>query len=100
MEPRFPRSRAPRWTALLRLTKVPHSTSGRVLIESPFDTLAACPLRAGSWYANPVGPVGHAPIAAGILIFAAGGAGKPLDYDEFGALTRVGFKHGSAARLG
>jgi len=36
----------------------------------------------GSWYANPVGHVGHELIAAGMLILAAGGAGKPVDYDE------------------
>jgi hypothetical protein len=38
--------------------------------------------------------VGHELIAAGMLILAAGGSGKALDYSELERWTRVGYERG------
>ena len=46
----------------------------------------AAGIAAGSWYATPAVHVGHERIAAGMLILAAGGSGKPLDYSELEGL--------------
>jgi hypothetical protein len=48
----------------------------------------AVSITAGSWYAWPSTHVGHELIAVGMLIMAAGGSGKPLDYDELERWTR------------
>ena len=39
-------------------------------------------------------------IAAGMLIMAGGGNGKPLDYDELERWTRVGYERGTRSRKG
>ena len=39
-------------------------------------------------------------VAAGILIMAGGGNGKPLDYDELERWTRVGYERGMGSRKG
>jgi hypothetical protein len=39
-------------------------------------------------------------VAAGILIMAGGGNGKPLDYDELERWTRVGYERGMRSRKG
>src|SRR5215211_5793182 len=44
----------------------------------------AAGITAGSWYASPATRVGHELVAAGMLILAGGGNGKPLDYTELG----------------
>ena len=54
--------------------------------------------RSGPWYAIPAMHVGHELIAAGMLILAAGGSDKPLDYSELERWTRVGYEHGMAFR--
>jgi hypothetical protein len=38
--------------------------------------------------------------AAGMLIMAGGGNGKPLDYDELERWTRVGYERGTRSRNG
>ena len=44
------------------------------------DILAeAAGIQAGSWFASPASHVGHELVAAGMLIMAGGGNGKPLD---------------------
>jgi hypothetical protein len=60
----------------------------------------AAGITAGSWYASPASHAGYELIAAGMLILAGGGNGKPLDYDELERWTRVGYERGSAARRG
>jgi hypothetical protein len=57
-------------------------------------------ITAGSWYAWPSTHVGHELIAAGMLIMATGGNGKPLDYSELERWTRVGFERGTRSRRG
>jgi hypothetical protein len=57
-------------------------------------------ITAGSWYASPATHVGHELIAAGMLILAGGGSGKPLDYSELERWTRVGFERGVRSRRG
>jgi hypothetical protein len=39
-------------------------------------------------------------IAAGMLILAGGGNGKPLDYTELERWTRVGYERGMKSRKG
>jgi hypothetical protein len=60
----------------------------------------AAGITAGSWYATTAMHVGHELIAAGMLILAAGGSGKPLDYSELERWTRVGYERGMASRRG
>jgi hypothetical protein len=60
----------------------------------------AAGITAGSWYASPATHVGHELIAAGMLILAAGGSGKPLDYSELERWTRVGYERGMRWRKG
>lgn len=50
--------------------------------------------------AGPSTHVGYELIAAGMLIMAAGGNGKPLDYDELERWTRVGYERGMRSRKG
>ena len=57
-------------------------------------------ITAGSWYASPATHVGHELIAAGMLILAGGGSGKPLDYSELERWTRLGYERGMASRRG
>jgi hypothetical protein len=65
------------------------------------DILAeAAGLEAGAWYAWPSTHVGHELVAAGMLIMAGGGNGKPLDYDELERWTRVGYERGVRSRKG
>jgi hypothetical protein len=49
----------------------------------------AAGITAGSSYASPATHVVHEVIAAGVLILAAGGTGKPMDYGELEPWTRV-----------
>ncbi len=57
------------------------------------DILAeAVGITAGSWYASPATHVGHELIAAGVLILAGGGAGRPPDDVELERRSRVGFR--------
>jgi hypothetical protein len=58
----------------------------------------AAGITAGVWYTSPATHVGHELIAAGMLILAAGGLGRPLDYDELERWTRVGYERGMAFR--
>jgi hypothetical protein len=60
----------------------------------------AAGITAGYWYASPATHVGYELVAAGILIMAGGGNGKPLDYDELERWTRVGFERGTRFRKG
>jgi hypothetical protein len=60
----------------------------------------AAGITAGSWYASPAMHVGHELIAAGMLILAGGGSGKPLDYGELERWTRVGYERGMRSRKG
>jgi hypothetical protein len=60
----------------------------------------AAGITAGAWYASPATHVGHELIAAGMLILAAGGLGKPLDYGELERWTRIGYDRGMAIRHG
>ena len=60
----------------------------------------AAGITAGAWYASPATHVGHELIAAGMLILAAGGKCKPLDYGELERWTRIGFAPGMASRRG
>jgi hypothetical protein len=60
----------------------------------------AAGITAGSWYASPAMHVGHELIAAGMLILAGGGSGKPLDYSELERWTRVGYDRGTRSRRG
>jgi hypothetical protein len=60
----------------------------------------AAGITAGSWYASPAMHVGHELIAAGMLILAGGGSGKPLDYGELERWTRVGYERGMRSRRG
>jgi len=39
-------------------------------------------------------------VAAGMLIMAGSGNGKPLDYDELERWTRVGYERGMRSRKG
>jgi hypothetical protein len=65
------------------------------------DILAeAAGIEAGSWYASPATHVGHELVAAGMLILAGGGNGKPLNYDELERWTRVGYERGTRSRKG
>ena len=65
------------------------------------DILAeAAGIQAGSWFASPASHVGHELVAAGMLIMAGGGNGKPLDYDELERWTRVGYERGIRFRKG
>src|SRR4029453_14412352 len=56
----------------------------------------AAGITAGDWYASPATHVGHELIAAGMLILAAGGLGKPLDYGELERWTGIGYERGTA----
>ena len=68
----------------------------RRIAEGRDDILAeAAGITAGYWYAWPSTDIGHELIAAGMLIMAGGGNGKPLDYDELECWTRVGFERGN-----
>ena len=58
----------------------------------------AAGITAGAWFASPATHLGHELIAAGMLILAAGGLGKPLDYEELERWTRVGYERGMAWR--
>jgi hypothetical protein len=58
----------------------------------------AAGITAGAWYASPATHAGHELIAAGMLILAAGGLGKPLDCGELERWTRIGYDHGMAIR--
>jgi hypothetical protein len=58
----------------------------------------AAGITAGAWYASPATHAGHELIAAGMLILAAGGLGKPLDYGELERWTRIGYDRGMAIR--
>ena len=60
----------------------------------------AAGITAGAWYASPATHVGHELIAAGMLILAAGGLGRPLDYGELERWTRIGYERGMAIRRG
>jgi hypothetical protein len=63
------------------------------------DILAeAAEIEAGARYAWPSTHVGYELIAAGMLIKAGGGNGKPLAYDELERWTRVGYERGTAMR--
>ena len=65
------------------------------------DILAeAAGITAGSWYAWPSTHAGHELVAAGMLIMAGGGNGKPLDYDELERCTRIGYERGMRSRHG
>jgi hypothetical protein len=60
----------------------------------------AAGITAGAWFASPATHIGHELIAAGMLILAAGGLGKPFDYEELERWTRVGYERGMALRRG
>ena len=49
---------------------------------------------------NPATHVGYELIGAAMLILAGGGRGFPLDYDELGRWTRVGYERGMRSRKG
>jgi hypothetical protein len=73
----------------------------REIADGRNDILAeAAGITAGSWYAWPSTHIGHQLIAAGMLIMAAGGNGKPLDYDELQRWIRVGYERGMRSRKG
>ena len=73
----------------------------REIADGRNDILAeAAGITAGYWYAWPSTHIGHELIAAGMLIMAGGGNGKPLDYDELERWTRVGFERGTRSRKG
>jgi hypothetical protein len=73
----------------------------RQIADGRDDILAkAAGITSGSWYAWPSTHVGHELIAASMLIMAAGGNGKSLDYDELQRWTRVGYERGIAIRRG
>jgi hypothetical protein len=73
----------------------------RQIADGRNDILAeAAGITAGSWYAWPATHVGHELIAAGMLILAGGGNGKPLDYGELERWTRVGYERGMRSRKG
>jgi hypothetical protein len=73
----------------------------RELADGHYEVLAeAAGIPAGSWYAWPSTHVGHELIAAGMLIMAGGGNGKPLDYDALERWTRVGYERGMRSRKG
>jgi hypothetical protein len=60
----------------------------------------AAGITAGAWYAWPSTHVGHEPVAAGMLIMAAGHDGKPLDYEALERWTRIGYERGTRFRKG
>jgi hypothetical protein len=61
----------------------------------------AAGITAGSRYASPATHERYELVAAGMLIMAAAGRdGKPLDYDELGRWTRVGYERGLRTRKG
>jgi hypothetical protein len=73
----------------------------RQIADGHDEVLAeAAGITAGSWYAWPSTHAGYELVAAGTLIMAGGGNGKPLDYDELERWTRVGYERGSAAQRG
>ena len=73
----------------------------RQIADGRHDILAeAAGITAGSWYASPASHVGYELVAAGMLIMAGGGNGKPLDYDELERWTRVGYERGMRSRTG
>ena len=73
----------------------------REIADGRNDILAeAAGITAGSWYAWPSTHIGHELIAAGMLIMAGGGNGKPLDYDELERWTRVGYRAGNEVTQG
>jgi hypothetical protein len=73
----------------------------RQIADGHDEVLAeAAGITAGSWYAWPSTHVGHALVAAGLLIMASGHDGKPLDYEELERWTRVGFERGTRFRKG
>jgi hypothetical protein len=73
----------------------------RQIADGRDDILAeAAGITAGSWYASPATQVGHELIGAGMLILAAGGRGLPMDYDELGRWTRIGYERGMKSRKG
>jgi hypothetical protein len=73
----------------------------RQVADGRNDILAeAAGITAGSWYASPATHVGYELIAAGMLIFAGGGRGMPMDDDELARWTRVGYERGMASRRG
>jgi hypothetical protein len=76
-------------------------TELREIADGRDDILAeAAGIIAGSWYASPATHVGYELIAAGILIMAGGGNGKPLDYGKLERWTRLGFERGTRSRRG
>jgi hypothetical protein len=73
----------------------------REIADGRNDILAeAAGLEAGGWYAWPSTHAGYELVAAGMLIMAGGGNGKPLDYDELERWTRVGYERGMRSRKG
>ena len=73
----------------------------RQIADGRDDILAeAAGLEAGGWYAWPSTHAGYELVAAGMLIMAGGGNGKPLDYDELERWTRVGYERGVRSRKG
>jgi hypothetical protein len=73
----------------------------RQIADGRNDVLAeAAGITAGYWYAWPSTHIGHELIAAGMLIMAGAGNGKPLDYDELERWTRVGYERGMRSRKG
>jgi hypothetical protein len=73
----------------------------REIADGHDEVLAeAAGIKAGSWYAWPSTHAGYELVAAGTLIMAGGGNGKPLDYDELERWTRVGHERGMRSRKG
>jgi hypothetical protein len=73
----------------------------RQIADGRDDILAeAAGLEAGGWYAWSSTHAGYELVAAGMLIMAGGGNGKPLDYDELERWTRVGYERGMRSRKG
>jgi hypothetical protein len=73
----------------------------REIAGGRYDILAeAAGIQAGSWYAWPCTHAGYELVAAGMLIMAGSGNGKPLDYDELERWTRVGYERGMRSRKG
>jgi hypothetical protein len=71
----------------------------REIADGRNDILAeAAGIEAGSWYASPATHVGHQLLAAGMLILAGGGDGKPLDYVELERWTGVGYERRMRSR--
>ena len=62
--------------------------------------LVPCEVPFFAKYGIPSTYVGHELIAAGMLILAGGGNGKPLNYGKLERWTRVGFERGTRSRRG